>query len=164
MEVAGMSTRAHAPAPFGPTRRRDSSREANPRSARMTTVTKKELAYRISEKTGLKKVVIKKIIQSFIDEIITELAQGNRLEFREFGVFEIKTRAARKARNPRTGVRVDVPEKSVVHFKAGRLMKERVQAADDAREAERLARESAMTPPPAPAPAPPREMGAEGGA
>ena len=99
----------------------------------MTTVTKKELAYRISEKTGHKKVVIKKIIQAFIDEIIDELAQGNRLEFREFGVFEIKTRAARKARNPRTGVRVDVPSKSVVHFKAGRLMKERVQAGNDAK-------------------------------
>ncbi len=97
----------------------------------MTTVTKKELAYRISEKTGQKKVVIKRIIQSFIDEIIDELAQGNRLEFREFGVFEIKTRAARKARNPRTGVRVDVPSKSVVHFKAGRLMKERVQAGNE---------------------------------
>jgi integration host factor subunit beta len=98
----------------------------------MTTVTKKELAYRISEKTGQKKVVIKKIIQAFIDEIIDELAQGNRLEFREFGVFEIKTRAARKARNPRTGVRVDVPSKSVVHFKAGRLMKERVQLGNEA--------------------------------
>lgn len=104
----------------------------------MATVTKKELAYRISEKTGLKKVVIKKIIQSFIDEIIEELADGNRLEFREFGVFEIKTRAARKARNPRTGVRVDVPSKSVVHFKAGRLMKERVQEADERRAAGEL--------------------------
>ncbi|MCA9320828.1 MAG: integration host factor subunit beta [Planctomycetes bacterium] len=102
----------------------------------MGTVTKKELAYRISEKTGLKKVVIKKIIQSFIDEIIDELAAGNRLEFREFGVFEIKTRAARKARNPRTGKRVDVPAKSVVHFKAGRLMKERVQAGEESREAQ----------------------------
>jgi len=101
----------------------------------MATVTKKELAYRISEKTAQKKVVIKKIIQSFIDEIINELAAGNRLEFREFGVFEIKTRAARKARNPRTGVRVDVPSKSVVHFKAGRLMKERVQEAEDVRRA-----------------------------
>lgn len=93
----------------------------------MVTVTKKELAYRISESTGLKKVVIKRIIQSFIDEIIDELAQGNRLEFREFGVFEIKERAARRARNPRTGVPVTVPAKRVVHFKAGRLMKERVQ-------------------------------------
>ncbi len=93
----------------------------------MVTVTKKEIAYRIAEQTGLKKVVIKRIIQGFIDEIIGELAQGNRLEFREFGVFEIKERAARRARNPRTGVPVTVPAKKVVHFKAGRLMKERVQ-------------------------------------
>ena len=131
----------------------------------MATVTKKELAYRISEKTGLKKVVIKRIIQSFIDEIIEELAAGNRLEFREFGVFEIKTRAARKARNPRTRVRVDVPEKSVVHFKAGRLMKERVQAADEARhaEAQSHAAHGDANPSIAPAaPAPFREMGAEG--
>ena len=64
----------------------------------MVTVTKKEIAYRISEQTGLKKVVIKRIIQGFIDEIIDELAKGNRLEFREFGVFEIKERAARRAR------------------------------------------------------------------
>ena len=64
----------------------------------MATVTKKELAYRIAETTGQKKVVVKRVIQQFITEIIEELAAGNRLEFREFGVFEIKKRAARKAR------------------------------------------------------------------
>ena len=95
----------------------------------MATITKKELAYRIAEKTGQKKVVVKRIIQEFITEITNELSRGNRLEFREFGVFEIKTRAARKARNPRTGVRVDVPSKAVVHFKAGRAMKDKVQVA-----------------------------------
>jgi len=95
----------------------------------MATITKKELAYRIAEKTGQKKVVVKRIIQEFITEITNELSRGNRLEFREFGVFEIKTRAARKARNPRTGVRVDVPSKAVVHFKAGRAMKDMVQIA-----------------------------------
>jgi integration host factor subunit beta len=99
----------------------------------MATITKKELAYRIAERTGQKKVVVKKIMQQFIAAIIEELAQGNRLEFREFGVFEIKTRAARKARNPRTGDRVDVPSKAVVHFKAGRAMKDLVQQAIDER-------------------------------
>ena len=101
----------------------------NPRRSPMATITKKELAYRIAEKTGQKKVVVKRIIQEFITEITNELSRGNRLEFREFGVFEIKTRAARKARNPRTGVRVDVPSKAVVHFKAGRAMKDKVQVA-----------------------------------
>lgn len=92
----------------------------------MQTITKKDLIYRISERTGLKKVVAKEIIQTFITEVIRELAKGNRLEFREFGVFEIKMRAPRRARNPRTGTSVDVPAKKVVHFKAGRLMKQKV--------------------------------------
>ena len=101
----------------------DKRREGNV----MATVTKKELIYRISEKASQKKVVTKAIIQSFLDEIIEELARGNRLEFREFGVFELKDRAARKARNPRTGESVRVAAKKVVHFKPGRVMKERIQ-------------------------------------
>ncbi|MEE8104428.1 MAG: HU family DNA-binding protein [Planctomycetota bacterium] len=90
------------------------------------TVTKKELVSRIADRTGQTKVVTKDIIQMFLDEIITELGRNNRLEFREFGVFEIKERAARKAQNPRTLEKVDVPAKRVVKFKVGRLMKERV--------------------------------------
>ncbi len=92
----------------------------------MSTITKKELVNGIAEKTGQTKVVTKEIIQMFLDEIINELGRGNRLEFREFGVFEIKERAARKAQNPRTLEKVDVPAKRVVKFKVGRLMKERV--------------------------------------
>jgi integration host factor subunit beta len=92
----------------------------------MATVTKKELVNRIAEKTGQTKVITKDIIQMFLDEIINELGKGNRLEFREFGVFEIKERAARKAQNPRTLEKVSVPAKKVVKFKVGRLMKELV--------------------------------------
>ena len=92
------------------------------------TVTKKELVSRIADRTGQTKVVTKDIIQMFLDEIIVELGRGNRLEFREFGVFEIKERAARKAQNPRTLEKVDVPAKKVVKFKVGRLMKKRVGA------------------------------------
>jgi len=92
----------------------------------MGTVTKKELVARISVQTGQTKVITKDILQKFLDEIITELAKGNRLEFREFGVFEIKERPARRAQNPRTLEKVDVPAKKVVKFKVGRLMKERV--------------------------------------
>ena len=98
------------------------------------TITKKELVARIAEKTNQTKVVAKDIIQMFLDEIIQELGRGNRLEFREFGVFEIKERAARKAQNPRTLEKVDVPAKRVVKFKVGRLMKERVaRMAEEAR-------------------------------
>lgn len=102
------------------------------------TITKKELVSRISEKTSQTKVVTKEVIQLFLDEIIRELGKGNRLEFREFGVFEIKERAARKAQNPRTLEKVHVPAKKVVKFKVGRLMKERV--AEVAAEEERKRR------------------------
>ena len=104
------------------------------------TITKKELVSRIAEKTGQTKVVTKEVIQLFLDEIIRELGKGNRLEFREFGVFEIKERAARKAQNPRTLEKVYVPAKKVVKFKVGRLMKELV--AEIAAEEERRYRSS----------------------
>ena len=90
------------------------------------TITKKELVNRISEHTGHTKVIVKDILQRFLDEIIDELSVGNRLEFREFGVFEIRERAARRAQNPRTLEKVFVPAKRVVKFKVGRLMRERV--------------------------------------
>ena len=90
------------------------------------TTTKKELVNRIVDRTGHTKVVVKEILQSFLDEIIHELAIGNRLEFREFGVFEVKERKARRAQNPRTLEKVDVPAKRVVKFKVGRLMRQRV--------------------------------------
>lgn len=90
------------------------------------TTTKKELANRIADRTGQTKVVVKEILQTFLDEIVKELAMGNRLEFREFGVFEVKERKARRAQNPRTLEKVDVPAKRVVKFKVGRLMRQRV--------------------------------------
>jgi integration host factor subunit beta len=89
----------------------------------MHTVTKKELIDRISERTGAKNVLVKKIVQGFLDEIIHELSQGNRLEFRDFGVFEARQRAARMAQNPKTLERVEVPAKRTVRFKLGRKMK-----------------------------------------
>ena len=93
----------------------------------MATITKKVIAYQIAEKTGQKKIVVKTILREFLGEIVDELARGNRLEFRDFGVFIINTRAARTARNPRTGVRVHVPGKVIVRFHAGRALKERIQ-------------------------------------
>ena len=97
----------------------------------MQTVTKRELVQRIAEKTGVQQISAKEVIQSFLDEIITELAKGNRLEFRDFGVFEPKNKAQRVARNPRTGAKVSVPEKTTVKFKVGRLMKKRIQPEED---------------------------------
>jgi integration host factor subunit beta len=93
----------------------------------MHTVTKKELVDRIAEQAKSKRVIVKQIIQSFLDEVINELSRGSRLEFRDFGVFETKQRAARTAQNPKTLQRVHVPPKRTVKFKVGRLMKERLQ-------------------------------------
>ncbi len=90
----------------------------------MATVTKKELIDQIADASGQKRVVVKKIIQAFLDSIIVELGKGNRLEFRDFGVFEVKQRKARKAQNPKTLDEVWVPPKRTVKFKQGRLMKQ----------------------------------------
>ena len=91
------------------------------------TRTKKELVDRVADLTGNKRVMVKKIIQTFLDQIIDELGRGNRLEFRDFGVFETKQRAARIAQNPKTLERVQVPPKRSVKFKSGRLMKLKLQ-------------------------------------
>ena len=90
----------------------------------MSTVTKKELIDRVAERTQAKRVLVKRITQAFLDEIIEELRKNNRLEFRDFGVFETRIRAARVAQNPKTLERVKVPPKRTVKFKMGRLMKE----------------------------------------
>lgn len=90
----------------------------------MATVTKKELIDRIAEQTQAKRVVVKRIVQAFLEEVTAELSKNNRLEFRDFGVFETRTRVARIAQNPKTLERVEVPAKRTVKFKMGRLMRE----------------------------------------
>src|SRR3954451_4997475 len=92
----------------------------------MATITKKELIDRIADQTNQRRVSGKKIVQQFLDQIVSELGKGNRLEFRDFGVFETKLRKARKAQNPKTLEPVAVPEKRTVKFKVGRLMKQRL--------------------------------------
>ena len=94
----------------------------------MPTITKKEVIDRIAENTNTRRAVVKPVIQSFLDEIIDELAKNNRLEFRDFGVFETKMRAARRAQNPKTMEQVKVPAKRSVKFKMGRLMKQKMNA------------------------------------
>ncbi len=88
----------------------------------MPTITKKELIDRIAEATCQKRIHVKRTVQTFLDEVIRELGKGNRLEFRDFGVFEIRERRPRTAQNPKTLERVEVPAKKVVKFKVGRLM------------------------------------------
>jgi integration host factor subunit beta len=90
----------------------------------IATVTKQDIIDRIAERLDCRKNETRAIMQQFLEEIMHELELGNRLEFREFGVFEIKQRAPRKARNPQTGATVTVPAREVVHFKPGRRLKE----------------------------------------
>jgi integration host factor subunit beta len=89
----------------------------------MSTTTKKDLIDRIADETGQKRTAVKVVVQSFLENVIRELSEGNRLEFRDFGVFEIRERAPRIAQNPKTLERVPVPAKKTVKFKVGRLMK-----------------------------------------
>ncbi len=95
----------------------------------MATITKKELIDRIADKEQCKRVLVKRVLQSFLDAIVEELSQGNRLEFRDFGVFESRIRAARLAQNPKTMAKVPVPPKRTVKFKVGRVMKMRMDEA-----------------------------------
>src|SRR5450432_1321831 len=92
----------------------------------MATITKKELIDRIADNAAQRRVQVKRVVQQFLDEIVNELGKGNRLEFRDFGVFESKVRKARKAQNPKTLQPVAVPEKRTVKFKVGRLMKQQL--------------------------------------
>lgn len=89
----------------------------------MATTTKKDLIERIAMESNVKRNDVKNIVQCFLHHMIQELGAGNRLEFRDFGVFEIQDRAARVAQNPRTLQRVPVPPRKTVKFKSGRLMK-----------------------------------------
>ena len=92
----------------------------------MATITKKKLIDRIAETTQTKHIVVKRIIQSFLDEVISELAKGNRFEFRDFGILECYTRAARTSQNPKTLRKVAVPAKRTVKFKMGRILKQKM--------------------------------------
>jgi len=93
----------------------------------MANITKKEIAIKVSDETGIRQIVTKKVIQKALDEIIAILASGRTIELRNFGVFKVKLRKARTARNPRTGETVPVPPKKAVVFKPGLVMKQQVK-------------------------------------
>ncbi len=99
----------------------------------MSTTTKKELIERIAAESGVKRADVKRAVQSFLDAVIDELGRGNRLEFREFGVFELRDRGARTAQNPKTLQQVQVPARRTVRFKVGRLMREKIESSRSAR-------------------------------
>jgi integration host factor subunit beta len=94
------------------------------------TMTKRELVIRVANKLGMTQSDVARIVEGVFDTISQTLAQGERWELRDFGVFEVKTRASRIGRNPRTGEQVPVPERKVVTFRPGKQMKELIHSTD----------------------------------
>lgn len=92
----------------------------------MGTLTKKHLIERVSARAGVSRQACRAVVQEFLDQIILELKRGHRIEFRDFGVFEVRMRGERVAQNPKTLAEVRVPARRTVKFKMGRLMRESV--------------------------------------
>jgi len=90
-------------------------------------MTKKEIVIQISDRTDVKQVEVKRIVQMALEMIVESLSKGETVELRNFGIFKVKSRKSRRGRNPKTGVGVQIPEKKVVRFKAGLVMKEKVK-------------------------------------
>jgi nucleoid DNA-binding protein len=90
-------------------------------------ITKKDIVTKVSNETNLTQVDIKNILQKSMDAIVDYLEKGETVELRNFGVFKVKNRRGRVGRNPRTGEEVKVPEKRVVVFKPGLILKHNVK-------------------------------------
>ena len=89
-------------------------------------MTKKDIVMKIAEESGLKQIDVKLVVQKTLDHITNAVAAGTTVELRNFGVFKVKTRKPRIGRNPKTGVTVSIPERKVVTFKSGMIMKNKV--------------------------------------
>lgn len=91
-------------------------------------MTKKDIVKKIAAEMGLSQDVVHAVVQRTLDEIVETLVRDKRIELRNFGVFEVKVRSARKARNPRTNEWLRVPRRAALSFKPGKQMAERVAA------------------------------------
>ncbi|MDD5085499.1 MAG: integration host factor subunit beta [Candidatus Omnitrophica bacterium] len=90
-------------------------------------MTKKDIVMKVSNETNLTQIDVKKVVQKALDAVVESLEKGETVELRNFGVFKVKNRRGRIGRNPRTGEEVKVPEKRVVVFKPGLILKQRVR-------------------------------------
>lgn len=90
-------------------------------------MTKKDIVIKVSSDTNLTQIDVKKIVQRTLDVVVESLERGETVELRNFGVFKVKNRRGRVGRNPRTGEEVSVPEKKVVVFKPGLILKGKVK-------------------------------------
>ncbi len=105
--------------------------QINPReqgSIEMSTITKKKLIQNISQKKGLHPNDVRNVVQAFLDEMTDTLSNGDRLEFRDFGVFEIVERRQKIGRNPKNaGVPIVIPARKAVKFSPGKKMKKLIE-------------------------------------
>ena len=100
-------------------------------------MTKRDLVVRISKETGMIQQDVYTVIQKTLDYITDGLVEGDHIEFRDFGVFEVCTRKSRVGRNPnRPDHVVQIPERRVVKFKPGKQMKQRIHPVEPASPAE----------------------------
>ena len=90
-------------------------------------MTKKEIVLKIAEEAKLKQIDVKVVVQKALDTIVDALSKSQTVELRNFGVFKVKVRKPRIGRNPKTGTTVPIPERKVVQFKSGMVMKKRVK-------------------------------------
>ena len=90
-------------------------------------MTKKDIVLKIAEETSLKQIDVKQVVQRTLDHITAALSKGETVELRNFGVFKVKVRKSRIGRNPKTGATVPIPERKVVAFKVGMVMKHKVK-------------------------------------
>ncbi|MEW6171316.1 MAG: HU family DNA-binding protein [Candidatus Omnitrophota bacterium] len=90
-------------------------------------MTKKDIVIKISDDTGIKQIIVKKVVQKTFDYIVDALSKGDRVELRNFGIFKTKERRSRTGRNPRTGAIVPVPARKVAIFKPGLEMKQKIK-------------------------------------
>ena len=90
-------------------------------------MTKKDIVLKISEETDIKQIDVKEVVQKTLDHIVEALSKGDTVELRNFGVFRVRSRRSRIGRNPKTGTTVPIPERKVVSFKVGMVMKKKVR-------------------------------------
>lgn len=97
-------------------------------AAKKRTITKTHLVNAISTEQGMSATDVRNVVQAFLDKLTNTLTEGDRIEFRDFGVFEVVTRKAKIGRNPRkASIPIPIPSRSAVKFTPGKKMKDQIQ-------------------------------------
>jgi len=90
-------------------------------------MTKKEIVIKIADRTDIKQIHVKEVVQLVLDIVVDALSKGETVELRNFGIFKVKSRKPRIGRNPKTGETVEIPAKKTVTFKTGLIMRDKVR-------------------------------------